>query len=147
MDRRTTGIVATIVAVLLCGCPGLAALCFGAMFAVASQVPGAEIDVFGSGDPQRALSFGIGSLCLGVVFIAIPIIVGFLTLRKQPETASSATIDVPAAAAPSYPSYPVQTPPQPVEPPKTAASPVEPPLEPPPAPPAPPPDEPIPPAI
>jgi hypothetical protein len=85
MDKRTTGIIATVATVLLCGCPGLTSLCFGAFFAVISQIPGAEIDVFGSNDPAQALTLGISALCLGIVFIIIPVVVGFLTLRKKAE--------------------------------------------------------------
>ncbi len=87
MDKRTTGIVATVIAVLLCGCPGLVSLCMGVLFAFASQVPGADIDMFGSKDPAQALTFGIGGVCLGIVFIIIPVVVGYLTLRKKAEAA------------------------------------------------------------
>ena len=83
MDQKTTGIIATLVAVVLCGCPGLFGLCFGATFAWAGLVPGSQIDIFGSSDPRSAMTMGIVSLCLGVVFVAIPIVVGFLTLRKK----------------------------------------------------------------
>ena len=91
MDKKTTGIIATVVAALLCGCPGLFAVCFGAVMALAGLVPGAEIDVFGSSDPQAALITGVGSLCLGAIFVVIPIAVGFFTLRNQ--SASDAVID------------------------------------------------------
>jgi hypothetical protein len=83
MDKRTTGIVATVIAVLLCGCPGLVGLCVGAMFAVLSFIPGAQIDIFGNNDPKSALTFGVGVLCLSVFMIAIPLIVGVLLLRKK----------------------------------------------------------------
>jgi hypothetical protein len=83
MDQKTTGIVATIATVLLCGCPGLFALFMGAMFSVVSLVPGADIDMLGSADPQSALGFGVGAICLGLLFILIPIVVGFLTLRPR----------------------------------------------------------------
>jgi len=89
MDKRKTGIIATVVTSLLCGCPGLLSLCFGAISAAASQVPGAEIDVFGSSDPQAALTMGLATICLGIIFIAIPIVVGFLTLRNRPAAAGA----------------------------------------------------------
>jgi hypothetical protein len=60
---------------------------FGATSVFASMVPGAEIDVFGSSDPAAATTMGIVSLCLSVIFIVIPIAVGFFTLRKKPEDA------------------------------------------------------------
>ncbi len=84
MDKKTTGIIATVATALLCGCPGLFGLCFGLISAAASQIPGSEIDVFGSSDPQSALTMGLVTLCVGIIFIAIPIVVGFVTLRKKP---------------------------------------------------------------
>jgi hypothetical protein len=83
MDKRTTGIIATVATALLCGCPGLFGLCMGAMFAVVSQVPGADIDMYGSNDPAQALTTGLIGICGGIIFIIIPIVVGFLTLRKK----------------------------------------------------------------
>lgn len=84
MDKKNTGIIATVVTAILCGCPGLLALCWGALAAVISLIPGADIDIGGSSDPQSALITGIGSLCVGVLFIAIPIVVGVMMLRKKP---------------------------------------------------------------
>ena len=83
MDKKTTGLIATGVAVVLCGCPGLFGLCFGAFFAVISRIPGSNIDVFGSNDPQSALIFGIIALSLGALFILVPILVGIFTLRRK----------------------------------------------------------------
>jgi hypothetical protein len=59
MDRRTVAILITVAAVLLCACPGLFGAFMGGMFALAGLVPGADIDVFGSSDPQSALMMGI----------------------------------------------------------------------------------------
>ena len=85
MDKKNTGIIATVAAALLCGCPGLFGLCMGSTSLIASFIPGAEIDVFGSSDPAAASTMGVVSLCLSVIFIAIPIVVGVVTLRKKPE--------------------------------------------------------------
>ena len=85
MDTKTKGIVSTIAAVVLCGCPGLFLCFFGAMSTFVSAIPGADIDVGGSSDPAAATAMGIGALCLSLIFIAIPIAVGFFTLRKKPE--------------------------------------------------------------
>ncbi|MCI0521573.1 MAG: hypothetical protein L0Z70_15120 [Chloroflexi bacterium] len=87
MDKKTTGIIATIVAVLLCGCPGLFLLCFGAFFATVGQIPGAEVDVFNSSDPGSAMGFGLGMVCLGLLLALIPVAVGFFTLRRKPAPA------------------------------------------------------------
>ncbi|MEJ5239612.1 MAG: hypothetical protein WHS87_00225 [Anaerolineales bacterium] len=82
MDRKTATILTAVTAVI-CGCPGLASLCFGSFFALAGATPGAEIDVFGSSDPSSALALGLGMACFGVLGVLVPIIVGFVTLRKK----------------------------------------------------------------
>jgi hypothetical protein len=87
MDKRTTAIIATVITGLLCGCPGLAILCYGAFAVPTSFVPGAQIDVFGNNDPQSLLTSGIVGLCLGILLIAIPVVVGFTTLRNRPAAA------------------------------------------------------------
>jgi hypothetical protein len=87
MKDRNTAMIATIATALLCGCPGLFGLCFGLTTAFASFVPGAQIDIFGSSDPRSATTIGFAALCLSLIFIAIPIVVGFVTLRKKPEAA------------------------------------------------------------
>jgi len=89
MDKKTTGIIATVAAVLLCGCPGLFMCFFGATSLVASQTPGAEIDVMGSSDPASAMMMGVVFLCLSLIMILIPIAVGFFSFRKKPEAAES----------------------------------------------------------
>ena len=85
MDTKTKGIVSTIAAFVLCGCPGLFLCFFGAMSTFVSAIPGADIDVGGSSDPAAATAMGIGALCLSLIFIAVPIAVGYFTLRKKPE--------------------------------------------------------------
>ncbi|MEW6404905.1 MAG: hypothetical protein AB1649_24170 [Chloroflexota bacterium] len=87
MENRQAGIIATVATALLCGCPGLFALCWGSIAALVSFMPGADINVGGSSDPQSALLAGLGSLCAGILFIAIPVVVGVVMLRKKPEAA------------------------------------------------------------
>ncbi len=107
MDKKTTGLIATIATALLCGCPGLLGLCMGGMFAVVGMIPGSNIDMGGSSDPAAAIGTGIAMLCVGVIFIAIPIVVGVVTLRKKPEGAvvvspvSEAPVPTPAPVPPS----------------------------------------------
>jgi len=97
MDKRTVGIIATVATALLCGCPGLLSLCWGALAAVVSLVPGANIDIGGSSNPATALFTGVVALCLGVIFVAIPIVVGFATLRRKPEVVSLPNEPIPPA--------------------------------------------------
>ena len=97
MDKRTVGIIATVATALLCGCPGLFSICWGGIAAVVSFIPGAEIDMGGSSDPTTALITGVVALCLGVIFVAIPIVVGFATLRRKPEVVSLPNEPIPPA--------------------------------------------------
>lgn len=115
MDKKTTGLIATIATALLCGCPGLIGLCMGAMFAFVGVIPGSDIDVMGSSDPTAAIGTGVAMLCLGVVFIAIPIVVGIVTLRN-PQPVAPAVIDVePIATPPVEPSTEPKPPAPPVD--------------------------------
>ncbi|CAG0989498.1 hypothetical protein ANAEL_02211 [Anaerolineales bacterium] len=98
MDAKTKGIIATIAAVVLCGCPGLFMCFFGATTLAASQTPGAEIDVFGSSDPTSAMTMGIVFLCLSIIFILIPIVVGFFMFRKKPEVVIESNEPLPPAS-------------------------------------------------
>jgi hypothetical protein len=97
MDRRTTGIIATLVTALFCGCPGLASLCWGGIAAIVSFVPNSNIDIVGSNNPRTALFSGLGALCLGILFIAIPFIVGYFTLREKPEETPISNEPIPPA--------------------------------------------------
>lgn len=83
--NKNTGLIATVVTALFCGCPGLLGLCVGLTTLAASAMPGANIDIFGSKDPASAMTMGLASLCLSVIFIAIPVAVGVVTLRKKPQ--------------------------------------------------------------
>ena len=83
--KKTGPIIATVVTALLCGCPGLGGICWGGLSAIISFIPGANIDIGGSSDPNTALMWGIGSLCGGIIFVAIPVVVGIVTLKKKKE--------------------------------------------------------------
>jgi hypothetical protein len=114
MDKKQTGLIATIATALLCGCPGLFGLCLGSTSLIASFVPGADIDVFGSNDPAAATTMGFVFLCLSVIFIAIPIVVGVVTLRKKPEEAVVVTpVSQPAPAPAPKPAPPADDEPLP----------------------------------
>ena len=100
MDKKTTGLIATIATALLCGCPGLFGLCMGSTSLIASFIPGADIDVFGSNDPGSAATMGVVFLCLSVIFIAIPVVVGVVTLRK-PKDETPAVVEVKPVVEPT----------------------------------------------
>ena len=76
MNNKNTGIIATIAAVVLCGCPGLFACLFGALTAAGQGT---------FNDAPLSPSVGFGMVCVSLIFILIPVGVGFFTLRKKPE--------------------------------------------------------------
>ena len=104
-SKRNTALIATIGTTVFCGLPGLCLCLMGGMFAMVGTIPGSDIDIGGSSDPQAAIGMGIGMLCVSLVFIAIPVVVGFVTLRKKPEdTAINATpVASPVSAADTDP--------------------------------------------
>jgi hypothetical protein len=88
MNQRTTAIVLTVAVIVLCACPGVFGLFMGGLFAVVSFVPGAEIDMMGSSDPQSALNFGLGGLCGGALLLAVAAAVIYFAWRRQPGSAA-----------------------------------------------------------
>lgn len=80
MDRRNTAIILVILTSLLCGLPGLAGLCIGPLAVLGSQLPDSNLS---QGDSRIALVAGILLICFGLILIAIPIVTGFLTLRRK----------------------------------------------------------------
>jgi len=94
MQNRNTGIIATIAAVVLCGCPGLFLCIFGAVTATGNMPFSTEFNgVSNSG--TLSSTYGFVMLCLSLIFILIPVGVGFFTLRKKP---SVTTEEVPPAS-------------------------------------------------
>ena len=91
MNNRNAPMIATGVAAVLCGCPGLFGLCFGATTMLAGVTPGAEIDVFGRTDQASALTMGGLVLCLSVIAMAMPLIVWFVTRRRAATSAIDPT--------------------------------------------------------
>ena len=83
MDKKTVAIIITVAVCLLCACPGLSGIAMGAMFAIISSIPGANIDVMGSSDPGTALSFGVWTLIIGIVMVIIAAVILFFTWRKK----------------------------------------------------------------
>lgn len=85
MNGRTAGILTTSVAAIMCGCPGILMLCGGVVLAFASFIPGAQFDLPSDNSPRSALALGLSALCLGTILIAIPLLVGLLSLRNRPQ--------------------------------------------------------------
>ncbi len=84
MNNKNTGMIATIAAVVLCGCPGLLMCIFGAVTATGNMPYTTELNgVSGSGTMPAGIGFAM--LCISLISILIPIAVGFFMLRKKPE--------------------------------------------------------------
>ncbi|MBI1854811.1 MAG: hypothetical protein HYR93_02910 [Chloroflexi bacterium] len=79
MNNKNTGIIATIASVVLCGCPGLFLLLFGAISAFGGGT-------FSLGDQSGGIppTVGFVLVCLALIFILIPVAVGFFMLRRKP---------------------------------------------------------------
>jgi hypothetical protein len=102
MSNKTGGIIATIVAVFLCGCPGLCLFLFGAI-AATGRMPYTSTFPYTSdfSNPNSQLVppyWGFTGLCLALIFIAIPIVVGILTLRNKPGKPASSNEPLPPAS-------------------------------------------------
>lgn len=83
MNNKNTGMIATIAAVVLCGCPGLFLCLFGAFTSAGMMPYSTEVNgVSNSG--TLPVGAGLGMLCVALIFILIPVAVGFFTLRKKP---------------------------------------------------------------
>jgi membrane protein implicated in regulation of membrane protease activity len=80
---KTGAIIGTVAAVVLCGLPGLCLLCPGGIAILAGAFDGWTL-------PYIDQWVGIIPLCLSVLFIAIPVVVGVLTLRTKKEKAPEA---------------------------------------------------------
>lgn len=91
MNNRNTSIIATVAAVVLCGCPGLFLCIFGAVTATGNMPYSTDINgVSNSG--TLPTTYGFGMLCLSLILILIPVVVGFFTLRKKPGTETIDTL-------------------------------------------------------
>jgi hypothetical protein len=86
--NKNTGMIATIAAVVLCGCPGLFLCIFGAVTATGNMPYTTELNGVSNSGTMPA-SAGIAMLCFSLILILIPIAVGFFTLRKKPEAVTS----------------------------------------------------------
>jgi hypothetical protein len=82
MQNRTLGIIATVITALACGCASIFSCIWG--FLIAS---GSPIDVTSNGviTPQTfSPIIGYVLLCLTVLMLLVPVVVGFFTFRKKP---------------------------------------------------------------
>jgi hypothetical protein len=81
--NRNTSIILTVVTALLCGCPGILFCISGAVTAAGLMPYTATLN----GVSDQGIvpsSYGFAMLCLSLILIAIPVVIGVVTLRKKP---------------------------------------------------------------
>ena len=97
MDKKMIGSIATVISALCCGCFALMSCIWGGM--IAANVPFTVTTANGEQSIQTfPPAIGYTLLCLSVIFIAIPIAVGFFTLRKKPEAMTASNEPFPPAS-------------------------------------------------
>jgi hypothetical protein len=88
-EKKTGAIIGTVVAIVLCGLPGLCVLCPASIWIFIGSFP----DPTGYNYYTPA-AWGILPLCLSVLFIAIAVVVPVLTLRKKKAAPEAAPVEV-----------------------------------------------------
>ena len=84
MDKKTTGIVVTVATALICGCCSL----FMCIMGFGTITGNGTYDLGSSGGAMPPAA-GYAFLCLSVIAIIVPIVVGFFMMRKKPEAPAS----------------------------------------------------------
>ena len=87
--KKTGAIIGTIVAILLCGCPGLS-LCVAGIWGATGTLPD-YTGLYGGNLPGWA---GFALLCVALIFIAIAVVVPILLLRKKKENPEAVPADI-----------------------------------------------------
>lgn len=83
---RNTSIVVTVITAFLCGCPGLF-LCVVGGITATGWMP---YTVTVNGITNQGLlpsSYGVAILCVSLILMAIPVVIGVVTLRRKPAPA------------------------------------------------------------
>lgn len=83
MENRTAALIITIATAVVCGCGAILSCVFGILGA--AQIPfDTSMNGVPTGSAPMPATWGYALLCASVIFVAIPVVVGFLTLRKKP---------------------------------------------------------------
>jgi hypothetical protein len=99
MENRPVAIAITVVTALCCGCLALMSCVWGIIGATGQPITTTVNGIESLETMPMPLALFL--LCLSVIFIAIPVAVGFFTLRKKPAAAESEIVSdepIPPAA-------------------------------------------------
>jgi len=93
---RKLAIILTVVAVILCGCPGIASLALAALATSqnvvdAAQQSGVDINIYGGVD-GATLAVRLVFIAVALVLIAIPVIIGLVTFFISRKKASTTVV-------------------------------------------------------
>lgn len=80
MNNKNTGMIATVATAILCGCCAL----FACIFGFGTITGNGNFTLNGNTQPMPT-TYGYVFLCLSLLMILVPVVVGFVTLRKKPE--------------------------------------------------------------
>ncbi len=89
--KKTGAIIATVAAILLCGCPGLSLCVLGIWGAIGMPDYLQFFNSYGGNIPNW---IGFALLCVSLIFIVIAILVPVLTLRKKKAAPEAAPVDI-----------------------------------------------------
>lgn len=95
---KTGAIIGTIAAVLLCGCPGIFLCIFGAFAATGNMPFETSFNDYSNFGMMPSWT-GFAMLCAALVMIAIPVVVGIVTLRDKKPKGVAPTFDEPLPPA------------------------------------------------
>lgn len=83
MDKKTIGLIATLGTLFVCGCPSTFLCIFGIVGISGVPMTTAVNGVESVKPMNTTLAFAL--LCVALIGLLVPVVVGFLTLRKKPE--------------------------------------------------------------
>lgn len=89
MNNKNTGMIATVATAILCGCCAL----FACVMGFGTITGNGTFTVGGATQPMPP-TYGYVFLCLSFLMILVPVVVGFVTLRKKP---ADGEVEIPPA--------------------------------------------------
>lgn len=96
MKNRGLAIALTVIIALLCLCPALVSCGFGVAIATGQPV---NLDINGVSQQQYyPPSYGFALMCVSLLFVLVPVLVGIFTLRKPKDAPAQPGEPMPPAA-------------------------------------------------
>ena len=87
--KQKTGLVLTIVALVLCGLPGVVSTWGGILITTFGLLADkAQLKLDTNLDQSSMIWTGFGGICLGLLLVAIPILIWLWIKRQQPKNES-----------------------------------------------------------